>query len=92
MINAIRKALHSNPTKICPVYVGSALKNRGIQPLLDAIGLLLPAPHERPPVFDFKNPSLFRKLEKSEKLTAYMYKIIQDADLGPLAFTRIYSG
>ncbi|KAM3136844.1 hypothetical protein pb186bvf_011103 [Paramecium bursaria] len=92
LINAIRKALHSNPTKICPVYVGSALKNRGIQPLLDAIGSLLPSPQERPPIFDFKNPNLLRKLDKSEKLTAYMYKIIQDADLGPLAFTRIYSG
>jgi hypothetical protein len=45
---------------------------------LEAIHQLLPEPSERPMIFDINDPTKKRKLEKSERLTAYIYKVIQD--------------
>ncbi|CAK78310.1 unnamed protein product (macronuclear) [Paramecium tetraurelia] len=92
LLHSIRQIINTNYNQCCPIYVGSALKNRGIQPILDAVHQLLPGPSERPLIFDINNPNNKRKLEKSEKLTAYVYKVLQDQDLGLLGFTRIYSG
>jgi elongation factor G len=90
--SVIRKLLHGNPLKFCPVLIGSALKNKGIQPLMDAVIHYLPFPSERPQVEHFSNPSLKRDLVKSEKFLGYVYKVISDPKLGSLAYTRIYSG
>lgn len=73
---AIKKIINEHPDKTCPVLVGSALKNRGMQPLLDAVKYFLPGPSERPMIVDISNPENKRKLDKQEKLCAYVYKIV----------------
>lgn len=69
--------------KVVPVLCGSALRNRGIQPLLDAVVLLLPSPAEREHQF----------LEYySSSLATLAFKIQHDKQKGALTFLRIYSG
>lgn len=65
VINSIREIVNRNCNLCCPVYVGSSLKNRGVQPLLEAVHQILPGPSERPPIVDINNPENIRKLEKS---------------------------
>jgi len=81
--------------KLHPVLCGSALKNKGVQMLLDTIVRLLPSPLEVPPVrgVDPKNleVELLRSADDSEPLAALVFKIISD-QYGRLAFTRVYSG
>lgn len=81
--------------KLHPVLCGSALKNKGVQMLLDTIVTLLPSPLEVPPVrgVDPKNleVELLRHADDSEPLAALVFKIISD-QYGRLAFTRVYSG
>ena len=81
---------------LLPVFVGSSLKNIGVQTLLDGIVELLPSPLDLPPVeiSNVKNP------EKKEMLThnpngpleALIFKIQVDPQAGPLCFVRVYSG
>ncbi len=89
---ALRKATIS--LKIVPVLCGSALKNKGVQPLLDAVVLYLPSPEDIPPVRGI-NP-LTKKEEsrissEKEPLAALAFKIMQDEGR-KLTYLRIYSG
>jgi elongation factor G len=89
----IRKA--TIEMQIFPVLCGSAFKNKGIQPLLDAAVAYLPSPLDKPPI-EGVNPDdlteiLTRKPEDDAPLAALVFKIINDP-FGKLAFVRVYSG
>ena len=78
-----------------PVLCGTAFKDKGIQPLLDAIGLYLPAPTDRPPVeaTDLKSGAkVTRRQDPAEPLVALVFKIATDPYVGRLYFVRVYSG
>lgn len=89
---ALRKAVINR--KIVPVLCGSALKNKGVQPLLDAIVAYLPSPLDKPPVVGI-NPETeeeeVRPLDPNEPFSALAFKIVADP-YGRLAFFRVYSG
>jgi elongation factor G len=81
--------------KIVPVLTGSALKNKGIQPMLDAVVTYLPSPLDVPPVIG-QDPrtgdDLLRTVDDSEPFSALAFKIAADPFVGKLAFFRVYSG
>lgn len=80
--------------KIVPVLCGAALKNIGIQQLLDAVVNWLPSPDELPPAMgiDGQGNTVVRKRSETEPFAALVFKIQSDAHLGRLAFFRVYSG
>ncbi len=81
--------------KITPVLCGSAFKNKGVQPLLDAVVDYLPSPVDIPPVKGI-NPDdesfIQRKASDDEPFSALIFKIMTDPYVGQLAFFRVYSG
>lgn len=79
---------------LVPVLCGSAFKNKGIQPLLDAIIHYLPSPLDVPPMvgFDKKGEEVSRKAEAKEKFSALIFKLMSDTFVENLAFIRVYSG
>jgi elongation factor G len=81
--------------KLIPVYAGSSLRNKGVQPLLDAIIDYLPSPIDLKEIVGV-NPKTQqqekRKLINEEKFTALAFKIQLDPHVGKLTYTRIYSG
>ncbi len=89
----IRKATISND--LHPVLVGSALKNMGVQLMLDSVVAYLPSPLDVPPVTG-KNPDtgeeITRKTDDNEPFCALAFKIATDPFVGKLAFFRVYSG
>jgi elongation factor G len=90
---AIRKATIA--MKLFPVVCGSAFKNKGVQPLLDAVVDYLPSPVEIPATManDPKTGELVPREPKDEApFSALVFKIMTDPFVGQLAFIRIYSG
>ncbi|MGD2063242.1 MAG: elongation factor G, partial [Nitrospirota bacterium] len=80
---------------ICPVLCGSAFKNKGVQPLLDAVIDYLPAPSDVPPVSGTEpgtGKEVVRRAEDKEPFCALAFKIMTDPYVGQLAFFRVYSG
>ncbi|MGI9437397.1 MAG: elongation factor G [Geminicoccaceae bacterium] len=78
-----------------PVLSGSAFKNKGVQPLLDAVVDFLPSPTEVPPTQGIKpgtDEPMERKSSDDEPFSALAFKIMTDPFVGTLAFIRIYSG
>ncbi len=81
--------------KLIPVFCGSALKNKGIQPLLDAVCDYLPSPKDIPSVkgTDLKTgEEIERKADDSEKFSALAFKVATDPYVGTLTYFRVYSG
>ena len=80
--------------KIVPVMCGSAFKNKGIQPLLDAVVDYLPAPNDIPPIegLNAKGEIEARPADEKVPLTALAFKLLSDPYVGNLTFIRIYSG
>jgi len=81
--------------KLIPVFVGSALKNKGVQPLLDAVCDYLPSPIDLPPVkgIDPKTGNeTEREASDSESFSALAFKIATDPYVGTLTYFRVYSG
>ncbi|MFH1597034.1 MAG: elongation factor G [Pseudomonadota bacterium] len=79
---------------VVPVLCGSAFKNKGIQPLLDAVVDYLPSPVDIPPVrgLDPKGNVVERAATDKEPLAALAFKLLSDPYVGHLTFLRIYSG
>ena len=93
LLESIRKCTVRN--LIVPVLVGSSLKNKGIQPLLDSIVNFLPSPVDKESVEGLspKNNNIIkRKKIINEPLTGLVFKMVNDKFVGKLAFIRIYSG
>jgi len=89
----LRKATCSN--QLTPVFCGSALKNKGIQPLLDAIVEFLPSPSDIGEITGYHpktGQEEIRKPDDSEPFAALVFKITTDPFVGKLAFFRVYSG
>ena len=82
--------------KLFPVLCGSAFKNKGVQPLLDAVVDFLPSPADIPPVKghdpDHPENAVARKADDKEPFSALAFKIMTDPFVGQLTFIRIYSG
>jgi len=82
-------------SKFVPVLTGSALKNKGIQPMLDAVTEFLPSPLDVPPTIGLKpgtDQELVRTVDDKEPFSALVFKIATDPFVGHLAFFRVYSG
>src|SRR6202162_1746942 len=88
----IRKAVITGA--FYPVLCGSAFKNKGVQPLLDAVVDYLPSPLDVPPMrgIDYKGHEVLRKPQDDEPLSMLAFKIMDDPYVGTITFCRIYSG
>jgi len=90
---ALRKAVIDY--KLVPIYAGSALKNTGVQPMLDAVVEYLPSPVDVDHITG-TNPKTeeeeTRKLIPEETMSALSFKIQTDPHVGKLTYTRVYSG
>jgi elongation factor G len=98
----IAKSLHQATLdiKVTPVLCGSSFKNKGVQPLLDAIVELLPSPLEVPPVTGMEPPAKSedegaeaqRAADDSAPFAALAFKVMADPYVGKLTYFRVYSG
>ncbi len=77
-----------------PVLYGAAFKNKGVQPLLDAVVEYLPSPEDLPPVIGHLPDGARVTIRPSEQepFAALAFKIMNDAYVGPLTYLRVYSG
>jgi elongation factor G len=97
-IEELKKALRQAVIdyKLIPVFCGSALKNKGVQLLLDGVVEYLPSPVDLPPVegFDLKDETkkISRSPKDEEPFAALAFKVASDPYVGQLTFFRIYSG
>ncbi|MFC7261076.1 elongation factor G [Streptomyces lutosisoli] len=86
----------SNGVTVTPVFCGTAFKNKGVQPLLDAVVRYLPTPLDVEAIegHDVKDSEIVikRKPSVDEPLSALAFKIMRDPHLGKLTFVRVYSG
>jgi elongation factor G len=98
LIDSLRKATLS--TKLTPVLCGTSFKNKGVQPLLDAIVELLPSPLEVPPVTGVvpatkgqaEDIEDTREASDSAPFSALAFKVMSDPYVGKLTYFRVYSG
>ncbi len=88
----IRKAVLTSA--FYPVLAGSAFKNKGVQPLLDAVVAYLPSPVDVPAIKgeDLQGNEVIRKASDSDPLALLAFKIMDDPFVGTITFCRIYSG
>ena len=89
----LRRAVIEN--RATPVFCGSSLRNKGVQPILDAVIDFLPSPEDIPPVIGIHPRSeeeVSRPAEDSAPLSALVFKIVTDPYVGRLAYVRVYSG
>lgn len=90
----LRKAVIAN--KIVPILTGSALKNKGVQPMLDAVVDYLPSPLDIPPAkghdYNDESKEVVRETDAAAPFAGLVFKIATDPFVGNLAFIRVYSG
>ena len=94
IIAGIRRATLAD--KATPVLTGSAFKNKGVQPMLDAVNRYLPSPLDIKAIVGHKQgdpaTAIERQPNNNEPFSALAFKIMRDPHLGKLTFVRIYSG
>jgi elongation factor G len=93
LVPAIRRLVVAG--RFVPVLCGTSLRDKGVQPLLDAICRYLPSPEDRPPVeaTDLKSgDKVTRRQDDGELLTSLVFKIATDPYVGRLFFVRVYGG
>ena len=96
LVAAIRKATLSS--QLTPVLCGSSFKNKGVQPLLDAVIAYLPSPLDVPPMVGMEpvrggeDVEVIRKASDDEPFSALAFKIAADPYVGKLTYFRVYSG
>jgi elongation factor G len=96
LVSAIRKATLSS--QLTPVLCGSSFKNKGVQPLLDAVIAFLPSPLDVPPVSGLEpvkggeDREAERHADDTEPFSALAFKIMADPYVGKLTYFRVYSG
>ncbi len=93
LVAAIRKG--TLDSSFTPIFCGSAFKNKGVQPLLDAVVKYLPSPLDIEGIEGTKPNSdekIVRQASDDEPLSALAFKIMSDPHLGKLTFVRVYSG
>ena len=95
--DTIRRAVRRGTLdgQIVPVLTGSAFKNKGVQPLLDAVTMYLPAPVDIPAITGSSTNGkevLERKPSDDEPFSALAFKIMTDPHVGKLTYFRVYSG
>jgi elongation factor G len=94
LMAAIRRATIASA--VTPVLCGSAFKNKGVQPMLDAIVDYLPSPVDIPPIkghaVGHEDVVVERQADAAEPFAALAFKIMSDQHLGKLTYIRIYSG
>ncbi len=92
--SALRRATVSS--ELVPVLCGAALRNKGVQAVLDAVVDFLPSPVDIPPVHglapDDPSKELVRHADENEPTAALAFKIVTDPYVGRLAYVRVYSG
>ncbi len=94
----IRQVIRKGTTNrdFVPVLLGTALKNKGVQPLLDAVVSYLPSPTDIPATRGFRpgheETAMLRKPEDTEEFSALAFKIMSDPYVGKLTYFRVYSG
>ena len=93
----LRKAIRGGTLqlRLVPVLCGAAFKNKGVQPLLDAIVDYLPSPLDVPPVRGTRSghdEPVLRKADDNEPFTALAFKLTSDQHVGHLTYVRAYSG
>ena len=90
---ALRRAVIHG--KVTPVFCGSSLRNKGVQPLLNAVVDYLPSPLDIPPVRGLDpdgTKELMREARADVPMSALAFKIVTDPYVGRLAYIRVYSG
>jgi elongation factor G len=92
LVGSIRKATINN--KLVPVFCGAALKNKGVQALLDAVVDYLPSPLDMPPIkgVDKKGQHISRHPDGNDSLAALVFKVMSDKHVDRLSYVRVYSG
>ena len=93
----LRRALRAATldTSVTPVLLGSAFKNKGVQPLLDGVIDFLPSPLDVPPIHGLDprtEHELFRRPALDEPFSALAFKVMSDPFVGKLTYIRVYSG
>jgi elongation factor G len=93
----IRRALRTATLEIAvtPILLGSAFKNKGVQPLLDGVIDYLPSPLDVPPIHGLDprtQKELFRRPAEDEPFSALAFKVMSDPFVGKLTYFRVYSG
>jgi elongation factor G len=96
-VDVLKKTLRTGVIRnnIVPVYAGSALKNKGIQPVLDGVVDYLPSPLDIPPptgIDPKTGKEVTREVSDDAPLSALAFKIVNDPQAGQLTYVRVYSG